>query len=149
MVIGVGGAIGVVALLAVLSRFQPAWFPPNDYAEAFPDQLSRLNYPLNYPNGVAALMAMGAPLLAVLGVSARSPAGRVLATAALPLLGLAAFLTFSRSGLLFLVIGIVASSFPSWGWAHSGRRCSCSRSSCETTSRTAWRPSSRARRGTR
>ncbi len=106
MVIGVGAAIGVVALLAVLSRFHPAWFPPNDYAEVFPDQQSRLNYPLNYPNGVAALMALGAPLLAVLGTSARSLPARALATAALPLLALATFLTFSRGGLVIAVLGL-------------------------------------------
>ena len=52
-------AIGVVGALALLSRLHPSSFPHNDLPAYIPDAKSRLNYPLNYWNGLAAFMAMG------------------------------------------------------------------------------------------
>lgn len=107
-VIGIGAAVAVVAGLAVLSRFHPGWFPPNEFAAVFPDQQSRLNYPLNYPNGLAAFFAIGLPLLITVAVQARRLATRALATAGLPIVGLGLFLTYSRTGLLVAALGVMA-----------------------------------------
>ena len=53
----VGAAIAVVAALALLSRLHPAWFPAErDAPGSSPRAQARLNYPLNYWNGLAALI---------------------------------------------------------------------------------------------
>lgn len=104
---GVATGIAAIAVLAVLSRLHPAWFPENDAARFLGEEGSRLNYPLNYWNGLAALMALGTPLLLSLAASARTLAGRAAACAALPVVGLCAWLTFSRGGALAIGVGLV------------------------------------------
>ena len=67
----VAAAIALIGVLALLSRLHPAWFPTNDAAQLLePDVGNRLSYPVNYWNGLAALLAMGIPL--VLGGPGRS-----------------------------------------------------------------------------
>ncbi len=101
---GVAAAIAVVAGLALLSRFDPSLFPANEAANE--TVRARLNYPLNYWNGLATLMAIGLPLLLVFAAEARLTITRVLATASLPLLGLTLFFTFSRGGAIAAAIAI-------------------------------------------
>lgn len=107
-VTAVAAAVGVVAALALLSRFRPDWFPTDDAAVAFPSAGRRLSYPLNYWNGLAALMAIGMPLLLVIALQARQLWSQVLAAAAVPLLMLTAFYTLSRGGVVEIVIGTAA-----------------------------------------
>ncbi len=96
--VGVGAA--VVAAVALLSRLHPAWFPDaNQTAELLSNGEERLSYPLNYWNGLAALVAIGLPLLLAVATTAKSTAWRALAAAALPAMGLTAFFTFSRAGI--------------------------------------------------
>ncbi|MGN6372919.1 MAG: O-antigen ligase family protein [Solirubrobacteraceae bacterium] len=95
---GVTCAIGLVTVLALLSRLHPAWFPANEAAAFLTIARSRLNYPLNYWNGLAALVAMGAPLLTHFAASARRLSLRMLSAAALPLSFAVVYLTFSRGG---------------------------------------------------
>jgi hypothetical protein len=95
--IGVGAALATVSVLALLSRVHPSWFPANEAAAVLPEG-RRLNYPLDYWNGVAALVAIGIPLVLWIAASARSVIGRALAAAALPAMSLAAFCTLSRGG---------------------------------------------------
>src|SRR3954451_9735921 len=47
----VATAIGVIAVLALLSRLHPSWFRSDQTAEFIGAARSRLNYPLNYWNG--------------------------------------------------------------------------------------------------
>lgn len=103
----VGAAIGVVAALALLSRLHPAWFPENQLGDIYTGFESRLNYPLNYWNGVAILVAMGLPLVLWLAAASRQLWARALASAALPVMALAIYYTFSRSGLIVGGIGLV------------------------------------------
>ena len=103
-VAGVASAIGMVGLLAVLSRLHPAWFPENELAEFFPGS-PRLDYPFNSSNTLGPFVAMGVPLMVVLATSARTLAGQALAAAAIPVLGLAVFLTASRGGVLAAIVG--------------------------------------------
>lgn len=108
---GLACAIGLVTLLAVLSRLHPQWFPVNDQIEAFGPlgeiAARKLSYPLNYWNALAAFAAMGVPLLLGVALAARTLAGQALAAATLPLSALCVYLTISRGGTLALAVGIV------------------------------------------
>ena len=105
---GLACAIGLVTMLAVLSRLHPAWFPANDHLEFLGDGSARkLSYPLNYWNALAAFAAMGVPLLLGVALGARTLLGQALAAAALPLSALCVYLTISRAGVLALVVGIM------------------------------------------
>lgn len=109
MVGAVGSAIAVVAIVALLSRLHPAWFPSaNQTAQLLSFGKERLSYPLNYWNGLATLIAIGLPLLLQIATGARLVAFRALAAAAMPALMLAAFFTFSRGGIAacFLALGV-------------------------------------------
>jgi tetratricopeptide (TPR) repeat protein len=99
MVAAVGAGIACVAIVALLSRLHPAWFPAADQTASFlSGSRERLSYPLNYWNALAALIAIGLPLLLQVATCAKTVAFRALAAAALPALALTAFLTLSRGG---------------------------------------------------
>lgn len=100
--------IGVIVVVALLARMQPLWFPKNETLDLVFASEARLNYPLNYWNGLAGLIAIGAPLLAWASAHARRPGLRMLAAAGLPAFGLALYLTISRGGALALGIALVA-----------------------------------------
>lgn len=106
-VAGVAAGVTAIAILAVLSRLHPSWFPANDAARFLPQVGRRLNYPLNYWNGLAALTALGLPLLLALASTARTVAARVAAGAAVPVVALCAYLTLSRGGAIAAATGIV------------------------------------------
>ena len=103
----VGAAIAVVGCLALLSRFEPSWFPAQQTGTFLGGTGDRLSYPLNYWNGLAALMAMGIPLVLVIGAESRRLITQALATAALPVMALAAFYTLSRGGAIEIGVGLV------------------------------------------
>ncbi len=104
----VAAAVAVIAATSVLARMEPGWFPSNETIDLTYAARARLNYPLNYWNGLAALMAIGAPLLAHFATHGRTAVARGLAAAALPLIVLAVYLTLSRGGGLALVAGLAA-----------------------------------------
>ena len=105
---GVASAVGLVTVLAVLSRLHPQAFPPNDHFEFLGDQSARkLSYPLNYWNGLAAFAALGVPLLLAVAVGARTLAGQAVAAATLPFSALCVSMTISRGGALALAVGVV------------------------------------------
>ncbi len=96
----VAAGIVFVSVLALLSRLHPAWFPgANQTAQFLAGNEERLSYPIDYWNGLAALLAIGAPLLLELASGARTLAVRALAAAALPVVGLTVYLTLSRGGI--------------------------------------------------
>ena len=100
MVSAVAAGIAVIALAALLSRLHPAWFPTShETAQFLSSGRERLSYPLNYWNGLAGLIAIGAPLLLQVATCARSILVRALTAAALPAIALAAFFTLSRGGI--------------------------------------------------
>jgi O-antigen ligase len=102
-------AIVVVAGFAVISRLFPNSFPSADVTTAFlPGSRERLSWPLNYWNGLAALMALGLPLLLAVATSARSLLVRAAAAAGIPLVVLCAFLTLSRGGEVAAAVALVA-----------------------------------------
>lgn len=105
----VGAAIVLVSVVALLSRFHPAWFPgANQTASFLSSNRERLSYPLHYWNAVAALVAIGLPLVLQVAADARSVALRALAAAALPALTLTIFFTLSRGGMVAGALALVA-----------------------------------------
>jgi hypothetical protein len=102
----VAAAIALVGALALLSRLHPAWFPTDETASALGLTPERLNYPLNYWNGLAALMAIGIPLVLAVAANARTLVARALAAAAVPVLALTAFYTLSRGGIVAAGVGV-------------------------------------------
>lgn len=100
-----GAAIGavIVCLLAVLSRVQPGWFPEDVTALVFGVQ--RLGYPFDYWNALAAWAAMSTAVSLAWSAHAPSLAIRMAASAALPVCVLAAYLTYSRAGILGMLLG--------------------------------------------
>jgi len=107
MVAAVATAIGVIAIVALLSRLHPAWFPNAAQTSHFlKSTRDRLGYPLNYWNGLAALIAVGLPLMLHLATSVRSVLLRSLAAASLPAMMLTIALTLSRGGIAAAAIAV-------------------------------------------
>ncbi len=102
----VTAGITLIGLLALLQRLHPSWFPANGAAHLIPASRARLNYPLNYWNGLAALLAVGIPLLLVAAQRARTLLGQALAAAAVPALALATYYTLSRGGAVEVAVGL-------------------------------------------
>lgn len=92
---GVATGCAAVAIIALLSRLQPSWFPP---VETVLGAENRLAYPLSYWNALAALVAIGLPLTAWAALAARALPLRALAAAAVPAMVLCGYYTLSRGG---------------------------------------------------
>lgn len=107
MVGAVAAGIVCVAVVALLSRLHPAWFPEADQTARFlSDSRERLAYPLYYWNALAGLIAIGIPLLLQVATCARSIVLRSLAAATLPALALTVFFTLSRGGIAAAVLSV-------------------------------------------
>ncbi len=104
----VATAIVFIGGFALLSRIHPSWFPDHTTARFLPSVADRLSDPLDYWNGLAAFMAIGAPLLLSQAMVARRTTFRALAAGAIPLLALVAFLTLSRGGAIAFAVGVLA-----------------------------------------
>src|SRR5262249_11403042 len=92
-------AIVIVAALALASRLDPGLFPEAHQTASFlPGVAGRLNWPVNYWNALAALMALGLPLLLAVSGTARTLRTQAAAAGAIPLVVLCGYLTFSRGG---------------------------------------------------
>lgn len=97
----VGTAIAAVAGLALLSRFFPDLFPEAARTgEILTSEASRLSFPIDYWNGLGALLALGLPLMVQASRATRLAPLRVAAITSLPLTLLALYFTFSRGSLL-------------------------------------------------
>jgi O-antigen ligase len=100
-VAAIASAIAIVAAVAVVSRLYPSLIPSARQTASFLGGVqSRLSWPLNYWNALAALMALGLPLLLAIATSARTLRAQAAAAGAIPLVVLCAYLTFSRGGAL-------------------------------------------------
>lgn len=105
----VSAAIMVVVVLALISRLLPNVLPGSHTTAAFlPGARARLSWPLNYWNALAALVALGLPLLLAIATSARPLAAQAAVAAALPLLVLCDYLTLSRGGAVASVLAVLA-----------------------------------------
>lgn len=104
---GLAAGVVVVAGIALLSRLEPQWFPSNVVAELLTATRARLSYPLNYWNALAALVALGLPLVWHAASSARTVAMQALAAGSLPLMALTLYFTLSRGGVLAAAVGLI------------------------------------------
>lgn len=95
----VAAGIAFVVGIALLSRLHPAWFDSAQQTGRILESEDRLSYPLNYWNALAALTAIGVPLLLQLASGARSVLARAASAAALPALMLTLYFTLSRGGI--------------------------------------------------
>lgn len=103
----VAAAIVVVAIVALLSRLHPDWFPTAQQTGKILESEDRLSFPLNYWNALAALTAIGVPLLLQLASGARWIITRAAAAAALPAMMLVLYLTLSRGGIGATAIAVL------------------------------------------
>lgn len=106
-ILGLAIGLTVVCAAALGSRYMPTLFGNADreLGAAIPNAAGRLSYPIGYWNGLAALLAIDAVLLAWLGVHARERGGRALAVALIPLPVLGFYLASSRGGLAAAGVG--------------------------------------------
>lgn len=105
LLFGLASAIALVSLIAVLSRLVPQWFAANKAASFY--ATARLEYPIDYSDGLGEFAALGLPLLLFAATGARSLLGRALAAAALPVVVLCLALTVSRGGIFAAAVGVV------------------------------------------
>lgn len=104
----VATAIVVIAALALLSRLRPGTFAGATTTSAFlPGTAGRLSWPLNYWNALAAMVALGLPLLLSIASSARVLLIQAAAAAAIPLTALCGYLTFSRGGAIATAVALI------------------------------------------
>ena len=105
----VAAAVVAVACLALASRLRPDLFPAaHQTASYLPGTEGRLGWPLNYWNALAALLALGLPLLLSIATSARRLWAQSAAAAAIPVVTLCCYLTFSRGGAVAAGAGLLA-----------------------------------------
>ena len=93
---GIAFAAVLVSGIAVASRLTPELFPANDVKRVFGTQ--RLNYPFYYWNAVGAWSAMAIAMALAWSAHAKALVTRAAFAAALPVCGLAVYLTYSRAG---------------------------------------------------
>jgi hypothetical protein len=104
----VATAIVAVAGLALASRLWPHLFASSQQTAQFlSGAQARLSWPLNYWNALAALMAVGVPLLLALATSARTLTMQALAAAGIPVVALCDALTLSRGGVIEGVVAVI------------------------------------------
>ncbi len=104
----VASAIVLVAVLALASRLHPGLFTnAQQTASYLPGAQARLAWPLNYWNALAALLALGLPLVLSVATAGRTIRLQALAAAALPIVALCGYLTFSRGGLIAFVVALI------------------------------------------
>lgn len=103
----VGTGIAIVGLISLASRLKPEWFGESAQLTSEYFSNTRLAYPLNYWNGVAALLAIGMPLLLYMATSLRRAPLAALAAAALPAMSLTIYLTYSRGGSIAAAVALI------------------------------------------
>jgi hypothetical protein len=102
----VAAAIGLVVAVALLSRLEPGLIATAEQTGRLLGSEERLSYPLNYWNALAALTAIGVPLLLQIAAGAKSVLARALAAAAAPALVLTLYFTISRGGIGAAVLAV-------------------------------------------
>jgi hypothetical protein len=105
----IGMGVAVVAGLALASRLFPGAFPAAQTTAAFlGGAQSRLSWPLNYWNGLGALVALGLPMLLAIATAARRLWAQAVAAAAIPMVVLCGYLTASRGGAIATGVALLA-----------------------------------------
>ena len=103
--LGLAAGLAVVALLSLISWFQPGLLGEREFAESIEGN-NRLSYPVGYWNGLGAMFAVGAILLAHAGANQTEVRLRSLALGAMPLPLLGIWFTTSRGAAAAVIIGL-------------------------------------------
>jgi O-antigen ligase len=103
----VATSIVALALIALIARMWPQLIPSSRGLSQFASNTARLQWPLNYWNGLAALMALGLPLLLTLATSARTLRAQAAAAAGIPILVVCGALTLSRGGIISAAAALI------------------------------------------
>jgi hypothetical protein len=101
---GLGGGIAVLGGLSLLTRLFPHLVSPTPLGQLLSDVATRLNYPMDYWNGLAIFVALGFPLLLRAAAADRHPALRGLAVVPVPVLAAVIYLTSSRGGAAVAIV---------------------------------------------
>ena len=97
----IAAAVAIISVVALTDRFLPDLLPFGlDYNFPANYPAARLNYPLEYWNGLAAFVALGVGPLIWIAASGKTIVGRAAASGILPVIGLAGYLTASRGGVI-------------------------------------------------
>ena len=104
MIWGLAGAFAALSIIGFITRTLPdVWSAPTEL------QRNRLSYPIGYWNALGLVAGFALVLCLHLTCSSREPGPiRILAVAAMPPVGAALLLTFSRGPLGVVVVGLVA-----------------------------------------
>jgi hypothetical protein len=104
-----GMAVGLTAVsaLAVASWLQPGFLDDRGLVELIPTAAGRLSYPIGYWNGLAAMLAVAAVLLAHGGAQAPDRWLRAASVAAMPTVLFGIWLTTSRGAVAAVLLGLV------------------------------------------
>jgi hypothetical protein len=102
---GLAGGLAGVSVIALFAYLQPGILDSG--TSDIPNAAGRLSYPIGYWNGTAALLAVGATLLAYGGVRGPTRPVRAIATAVLPAAALGIWLTSSRGGAAAVVVALI------------------------------------------
>lgn len=102
---GLAAAALIVPVFSITARLAPDLIT-DETAQLF--STDRLSYPLGYWNGVAAWGAVAIATGLVWSAHARTTAVRALALVAVPVAALSVYLTYSRAGVIAVVIAVLA-----------------------------------------
>ena len=104
-ILGIVAGATAVSILALLGRCLP-WLGAESSLDLAYSR-GRLEWPIGYWNGLAALSALAALGLAWLASEAATARGRAAATALLPIPAVTIYLTLSRGGIVAVAIGLL------------------------------------------
>ena len=102
---GIALGICIVAIVSLVSRLFPSLLGAGSSFASLPSAQSRLSYPVGYWNGVAALLAIGVPLLLRSATADRRGLVRAASIVPFPIFGAVLYLTSSRGGVLAAALG--------------------------------------------
>ncbi len=102
---GLAAAALIVPVFSIIARLFPDLIT-DETARAF--DTDRLSYPLGYWNAVAAWGAMAIAIGIVWSAHGRTQLTRALAGAAVPIAALSVYLTYSRAGVIAVVVAVFA-----------------------------------------
>jgi hypothetical protein len=105
IVLGLSG----ICLVSLGSRLFPGVFPAAKLSDVLPSAVTRLSFPIGYWNGLALLLAIGAPLALRMALENRHQAVRAAGVGLQPAFAATVYLTSSRGG--FFVYGLAVAAF--------------------------------------
>jgi hypothetical protein len=105
VLVGLAAGLVAVSALALASRLAGIGGGDTALVASMGSSAGRLSYPIGYWNALGSMAAMAVPLLVWAATVARGRGEVALALAAMPIVGLTAYMTSSRGALIAIAIG--------------------------------------------